>query len=272
MAIYAKDNIEFFHRSKRNKPYRMPVAHFHNKYELYFLVKGKTKYFIENEIFLLSPYDMIFVPKGVFHKTDSEENYDVERVLFSFDDEFIGDDISEYINELSSNKYIRFSGENVYKIEDIIRKIEKENTKKEKGYNDMQKLYFKQLIISISRYRIKENNTRLNGSYLAIQDIVKYISKNYNQDLSLNSLSKKYSISPNHLSKQFKNVTGVGLNEYINISRITAAEKLLVSTNKPITLVATECGFNDSNYFAAVFKKLKGITPKKYSSINKLGV
>lgn len=32
-----------------------------------------------------------------------------------------------------------------------------------------------------------------------------------------------------------------------------------------ITEVSAECGFNDSNYFAAVFKKLKGVTPKKYS-------
>jgi len=58
------------------------------------------------------------------------------------------------------------------------------------------------------------------------------------------------------------------LSEYINISRIAAAEKILKSGKYPITRVATECGFNDSNYFAAVFKKYKGITPKKYSIKN----
>jgi two-component system response regulator YesN len=60
-------------------------------------------------------------------------------------------------------------------------------------------------------------------------------------------------------------MTGMGLSEYINIARVTAAEKLLLSADLPITEVATKCGFNDSNYFARVFKKLKGVTPKKYS-------
>ena len=76
-------------------------------------------------------------------------------------------------------------------------------------------------------------------------------------------------MSPSHFSKQFKSITGVGLSEYINVSRISKAEKLLRKTNKPITEIATECGFNDSNYFAAVFKKIKGTTPKKYSMLNK---
>ena len=53
--------------------------------------------------------------------------------------------------------------------------------------------------------------------------------------------------------------------EYLNHIRITAAEKLLIQTDMPITRIAMECGFNDSNYFAAVFKKIKGITPKKFS-------
>ena len=71
------------------------------------------------------------------------------------------------------------------------------------------------------------------------------------------------------LSKQFKSVMGIGFNEYINIVRVTASEKLLLSTNAPITQIAMDCGFNDSNYYAAVFKKIKGITPKKFSLQNK---
>lgn len=97
----------------------------------------------------------------------------------------------------------------------------------------------------------------------------KYISANVESDLSLEALSCRFSITPNHLSKQFKKITGVGLNDFINISRVTAAEKLLISTNMSITSVALACGFNDSNYFASVFKKFKGITQKKYSLINK---
>ena len=96
-----------------------------------------------------------------------------------------------------------------------------------------------------------------------------YISENYSGDLNLKTVASKFAMSESYFSKQFKNVTGVGFNEYVNISRVSAAEKMLVKSNRAITEIAADCGFNDSNYFAAVFKKIKGITPKKYSSMNK---
>ena len=133
----------------------------------------------------------------------------------------------------------------------------------------MQKLYFNQLLVLISRYRSRKNEIEFSRSYSFIQDIAKYISSNVESDLSLETLACRFAISPNHLSKQFKKITGVGLNDFINISRITAAEKLLVSTNMSIAEVSAACGFNDCNYFASVFKKFKGITPKRYSLINK---
>jgi len=269
MAIYENEHIEFFDKIKRNKPHTMAVAHFHDEHELYYLAEGNTKYFVGNEIFSLNAGDMIFIPKGVFHKTVSEDESNVERMLFVFDESFVGKDYSEYISELTENKHIRLSADRLCKIQDIIYKIEKESLKKEKAYIEMYKLYLRQMLIYISRYRLNPGADQTSASLQFIQDIAKYISENYDHDLSLGTLSKKYSISPNHLSRQFKKLTGVGLSEYINIMRITAAEKLLANTNMPITAVATRCGFNDSNYFASVFKQIKGITPKKYSMMCK---
>ena len=264
MAIYTDERIEFLEKRRRDKPYKMTVAHFHKNHELYYLIEGQTRYFVGNEIFLLEAGDMIFVPKGEFHKTVYEENTNTERVLFGFDDTFANGEFSKYIDEMTQNKHITFPKDKAHKIKDLINRCIKENENKPKGYEDMKKLLLGELLITISRYR-KTETAPISPAYTAMQEIAKYISSHCNADLSLQSLSKQFSISPNHLSKQFKKATGVGLSEYINIARITAAEKLLAQGNIPITRVATECGFNDSNYFAAVFKKIKGITPKKYS-------
>lgn len=265
MAVYIDEKIEFFDRKKRYKPLKMFDAHFHDKHELYYLVKGNTKYFIGSEIYLLEEGDMIFVPQGEFHKTDSEENDEVERLLFVFDDGFAGKEFAAYIDELKANKHIRLPKEQLYKLQDIFHKIENENKKRQKDYYEMEKLYLKQMLILISRLRLKNSVTKFSPAYTIIQEAARYISSNYNSELTLDFLAAKYAMSPSHFSKQFKSVTGVGLNEYINISRIAASEKMLIDTDWPITRIATECGFNDSNYFAAVFKKIKGVTPKKYS-------
>lgn len=268
MAIYCDEKIEFFDRRTRNSSFIMSEPHFHSKHELYYLEKGRTRYFIGNEIYLLEQGDIIFVPKGAFHKTIKEDLRETERLLLVFDDDFINEDYKKYISELKENNHIRIPSDRQYKFKDIFNKIESESKQKCPDYTQLQKLYLEELLILISRHRIKKMPTRLDETYSTIQDAAKYISENYNTDLSLEFLAQKYAMSPSHFSKLFKTLTGIGLNQYINICRISAAEKLLLSGSTRITAVATECGFNDSNYFAAVFKKLKGITPKKYSMLN----
>lgn len=265
MAIYIDEGIEFYHRIKRSKDFKMSVSHFHDRHELYYLVRGTTRYFINNEIFLLNAGDMVFIPKGAFHKTNIEQNKNAERIILVFDDEFAGEEFAKYINEMKKNKHMRFPEHELLKVDEIFNKIEKENQKKEPDYVEMQKLYLRELFILISRHRQKDPQSKTDDSFKLIEDIMHFISQNPDADLSLEALSKKYSISPNYLSKQFKKISGLLLSEYINISRVYAAERLLKQNDIPITEVATKCGFNDSNYFAAVFKRYKGITPKKYA-------
>ena len=269
MAVYSDEKIEFFNRASRDYNFKMPEYHFHNKHELYFLEKGKTQYFIGSEIYFLNAGDMIFIPTGEFHKTDIDQDNVTERLLLVFDDDFLGNEYKAYIEELHFDKLIRIATDKLYKIKELYKKIEDENNRRSDHYLEMEQLYLRQLLILIKRYRIKDTPLELNESHKLIQSCATYICENYNQDLNLDTLAQKYSLSRSYFSKLFKQITGVGLNEYINITRINAAQNLLLKSNSSITEIATLCGFNDSNYFSAVFKKIKGITPKKYSLLNK---
>ena len=46
--------------------------------------------------------------------------------------------------------------------------------------------------------------------------------------------------------------------------RVSKAIELLNSTSLSITEISAECGFNDSNYFATVFKKIVGTSPNLF--------
>lgn len=269
MAVYIDEKIELIHRAKRKQPMQMDTAHFHDKHELYFLESGQTKYVVGSEIYIVNEGDMVFVPKETFHKTSGEKNTSNERVLIVFGDDFLGAEYQKYVDELIHNNFIQLPKEHIYKISELCRKIESENKHRLPNYTQMQKLYLSELLITISRFRKKNINTKYSESIAIIQDAVKYIGENYSSEITLSGISAKYAMSTSYFSKQFKSVTGVGFNEYLNIIRVTSAEKLLISGDLPITQIAMECGFNDSNYFAAVFKKIKGITPKKYSMQNK---
>jgi len=264
MAIYSSENSCFFERKIHKDPMTMPHMHYHETHELYFLEKGRTKYFIGNEIFMLEPGDMVFIPKFVFHQTDNGQNTNVERLRFAFDDDFAGGEYRKYINELKRKRFIRIPSENLDELKSIISRLENEATKKQNGFEEMQKLCFMQILILISRY-CTTNNTQLSESQQFAQSIATYISENCGQDMRLENIAKKYAISRGYLCRLFKSAMGITISEYVTISRISLAEKLLATTDKNITEIAAQCGFNDSNYFSSVFKKYKGINPKKYA-------
>lgn len=264
MAIYSSENSCFFERKIHKNPMTMPHMHYHETHELYFLEKGRTKYFIGNEIFMLEPGDMVFIPKFVFHQTDNGQNTNVERLRFAFDDDFVGEEYRKYIDELKKKRFIRIPSENLDELKSIIARLENETTKMQKNYEEMQRLCFMEILVLISRY-CTTNNTQLSETQQFAQSIATYISENCGQDMRLEVLAKKYAISRGYLCRLFKSAMGITLAEYVTISRVSLAEKLLATTNKSITEIAAQCGFNDSNYFASVFKKYKGINPKKYA-------
>ena len=265
MSQHEKKQTVFYNYDKRTTPGSMSSAHFHRNHELYYLEKGKTVHFVGDQIYLLNEGDMVFVPSGIFHRTDNKDTDIVERHLFFYDEDYIDEEFMPYIEELKKNNYIKLPSEHIHRITDIARKMSYELRHQHADFVTMQRLYLEQLLILISRLRITDSKPRTNPLHQIIQDVITYISTNVSADLSLPTLSDKYSVSASHLSKQFKSLTGMGLNEYVNIARVSAAEKFLLSTDMSIMEVAMKCGFNDSNYFARVFKKLKGVTPKKYS-------
>lgn len=259
------DTELFFLIQRRKGPFKMPVAHFHNHHELYFLISGETKYFVNGKIYILSAGDVIFIPKGVFHQTSYPYPENIERLTITFNDQFAGEEFSSHISALSDCTHLRIPKTHINFFNSLLMKLEAENVNRLFDYENMQKLYMRQLLIMLFRYCDKPHIQKLGSSYELAQSAANYINANYSQPLTLESMAKKYFVSSNYFSKIFKKATGIGFSEYLNITRISAAQELLANTSMNSTEIAFKCGFNDSNYFIQVFKKIHGITPKKYS-------
>lgn len=97
--------------------------------------------------------------------------------------------------------------------------------------------------------------------------IREYISKHYmDSELSVKTLSNHVYLSVSYLCTYFKNETGITLNQYITDYRIKKAILLLTQKNMKIVDVASAVGYRDSNYFAKIFKKQTGYSPKEYKN------
>lgn len=246
---------------------KMSQVHYHQQHELYYLVSGETKYFVGEEIFHLFPGDFIFVPKQVIHQTDSENCLHNERILMSFEDSIFDDETRPLLEMVSKCKLVRIPLSKAYLVRDLLTKLQIETNREDPYKETLMKLYILELLALLCRLRY-DYTPQISESEKLINAIADYIRENYSQELTLSVLSKQFGLSESCLSRKFKAVSGFGLNEFITSVRIHNAERLLLQENLPVTHVAEMCGYSDSNYFAAVFKKIKGTTPVKYAKIN----
>ncbi len=77
-------------------------------------------------------------------------------------------------------------------------------------------------------------------------------------------MAGQINLSPTYLSKKFRKVTGVTFKEYVNYIRIKQAVQALLTTDDSITKIAVDCGFNSSNYFKDIFRKINGVSPRAF--------
>ena len=240
----------------------MRHVHCHNEHELYYMVKGSTTYYIGDKIFPVQQGNFVFVPKGILHKTDYEEKDNNERLVVNFSDMIFTNELQEIKEELCNCRVIYVEEERLPYFEELLHQIEAEYQCSDSYNPIMINLYITQLLVQLCRYKHSYKPV-LSGMDQIIYSISKYIRTHFHDTISLNELSREFSMSESHLSRKFKAYTGIGINEYITYVRITNAEKLLRESDLPITQVAVQCGYGDSNYFSTVFKRVKGVTPQK---------
>ncbi|MBE6693595.1 MAG: AraC family transcriptional regulator [Ruminococcaceae bacterium] len=94
-----------------------------------------------------------------------------------------------------------------------------------------------------------------------VRGVLEYISDHLTENKSVEDIAQLMHVSYYYLCHCFKQRTGASINSYRTKLRIEKAVFEIVRTNKKITSIATECGFNNSSYFTETFTKLVGVTP-----------
>lgn len=250
----AEENITFYYNSTALSRENMRVTHYHSLYEIYYLEQGICNYLIADKLFQMLSGDVVFIPKGVIHKTSYEDVH--SRLLVNCSGEYLkGADITEPF--VYRNK--KQSGE----IRAVLKKIEKEYLNSDEFSERLIMGYMQQLLAIVHRNENEFRNTRAQNKYAL--KALDYLNDNFSGEITLGALAERLSISAEHLSRIFKKETGLGFNEYLSLLRLKRAEALLkLNDNKSISEIAFNCGFNDSNYFCEKFKAVYGMSPLKF--------
>ncbi|MFC4778787.1 AraC family transcriptional regulator [Paenibacillus sp. GCM10023252] len=94
-----------------------------------------------------------------------------------------------------------------------------------------------------------------------------YMSSRLGQQMTLEELAGFVHLSPNYLCRVFKEHSGLTPMAYLQQLRMIEAEKLLLYTDLPVYTISEMVGYEDSSYFARVFRRYHSRSPSSYRII-----
>jgi len=98
-----------------------------------------------------------------------------------------------------------------------------------------------------------------------LRAVVEFIHDHLGAELTLDRLAAVVHLSPYHFARLFKNSTGLPPRQYVIARRVERAKELLRERDPlPLVEVAIEAGFSSQSHLTRHFKRLLGVTPRRF--------
>jgi AraC-like DNA-binding protein len=126
------------------------------------------------------------------------------------------------------------------------------------------------MIKMLSAPELENVTCRSRAEPVAIWKARKYIEKHSGEELSLTKVANVVHMNANHLSENFKQVTGINFVEYVARTRFKNACDLLRNSRLRISEIAFAVGFQSLSQFNRVFKRFSGESPTQYRAAKRV--
>jgi len=272
-------DISMYHSTAPAEKGRYYVHH-HAEYELSLFVSGSGTYSAGDKIYDFLPGDIFLFGSNEQHliteiKSDEFGELDIlnihfsPRLLWANGDEAILPLIKLFSarSESFSNMLSR-ENPHTAEIRSLIHDIEREFTEKKDCFELKLKTILYSILICIFReygYVQKNTNVSMNEqTRLQLSNALDYIDNNLGENLTLENIAKKATMSKTYFSTVFKKYNGISLWDYIHIKRIEMAKDLLRNSELTKIEISEKCGFSCVANFYKTFKHITGKTPGDY--------
>ena len=162
--------------------------HYHNELEIYYLVEGKCKVFIDNKVYEFRAGDMAIVPPGILHKVCYEKDGPVTRFIVNCNFGMLPQKVVDKC--LSIGGYIPRIPGAYTDIEGLLFKMKKEYDTKDEMYTEMMRSYATMFVTLVSRTGKKKETIEIKSQKKVIEMAVAYVKENFSGNVSLCNIVK----------------------------------------------------------------------------------
>lgn len=257
---------------KRSAPFTMEDDHYHDYYEIYYMLSGKRIYFIRDRTYSIEQGDLVFIRKHELHKTMQTGDSSHERLIIHFDDIMLARLAGKHADLLltpfrQQSHIIRLPRQEQLAADQLMRRLLTEIRQQPDGYELFPPYAVTELLLIAARYTQQHELAPLHHTtpmHAKISEVIRYINAHFAEPLRLGGLAEHFFISPCYLSRMFKEMTGFTFSDYVILTRIKEAQRLLRETTGSITDIAAAVGFDNFSHFGKTFKKITRVSPRGY--------
>ena len=270
--IKSNQGTSSFYAFRYQVPYFQFKWHYHPEFELTYIVKGNGYRIVGNTYEPFADGDLVLLGSNLPHtwsgKADGDS--DSDAIVIQFSNEFI----SPFL-ELNESKLIKKMLENASRgirfeyDEKLISKIV--DLTETQGVDRIINLISILDQLSKNQSILIAPNTFHNvvsrKSEVRINKVCLFIQHNFQNKIYLKEVAALIYLTESNFCKFFKKATGKTYSDYLNEIRINEASRLLIQTDKTISQISYECGFETLSYFNRVFLNKMHMPPSKYRKI-----
>jgi len=248
--------------------------HSHDCFELLLLTDGATTYeFRDSRHVDLSGSHFLIIPPGKEHRgaNDVRRPVSLTGIMLDFTKldqivhcPFSSSELAWIITQLEadSNNSHKMSKELSFLVKALPQKMVEVSNSRVESIASLR-LRICEILLEIAR-QLSQQRTEINRA--TVDRAIDYMRKNLATSCSMEHLAKQALCSRARLFESFRASTGMTPNDYWQRMRVDVAQELLLKTKRSITDIASECGFNTSQYFSSVFRKYSGESPRDFRS------
>ncbi|WP_432631147.1 response regulator [Brotaphodocola sp.] len=153
-------------------------------------------------------------------------------------------------------------------LEEAMRLAGKREHHLEEGKEPLEKKSAQKMAESLNVVDTEMTGMNENLRIVKVAEIIKeYICANYMKDLSVQKMADMVNYSEPYFCRVFKQSFGQNFTSYLTEYRINMAKKMLEQPTVNVKDIGKMVGYEDSNYFTKVFKRIAGQSPTEYRNI-----
>ncbi len=251
--------------------------HYHAQYELLYISKSSGIRFVGDSVSQFAPGDLVLVGPYLPHLWRNDPSFykeedvnKVKTIVIKFTKNFIGEGTFNLPEFLGINKLLELSKFGVSFGDHVSHKLHSDLV----GIIDLSPAKQTILLLEIlHRLSLAEDKNVLSSTDMRqyttdnsdrIDEVIKYISNNYANAISLEDVSEVACMTTNSFCRFFKKTTNKSFTEFLNEVRIRNASRLLAQEEMQVSEICYSVGYNSITNFNRQFKKIMGHTPKNY--------